>query len=92
MALLCAPVARRRGDSRGRARRHRSRRVRGGQTQPLGRVTVSGGVATFPTDATTGNRVVGSPIGTCIRPSSRAGIGSVASARRRRATRKDAYR
>jgi GGDEF domain-containing protein len=30
----------------------------GGQTQPLGRVTVSGGVATFPTDATTRDGVI----------------------------------
>jgi diguanylate cyclase (GGDEF)-like protein len=48
----------------------------GGQTQPLGRVTVSGGVATFRPTPPPATGWSSSPIGTCTRPSSRAGIES----------------
>ena len=64
----------------------------GGQTQPLGRVTVSGGVATFPTDATTGDGVVEFADRNLYQAKQSGRNRIVASARRRRVTRKDAYR
>ena len=64
----------------------------GGQTQPLGRVTVSGGVATFPTDATTRDGVVELADRNLYQAKQSGRNRIVASARKRRITRKDAYR
>ena len=64
----------------------------GGQTQPLGRVTVSGGVATFPTDATTRDGVVELADRNLYQAKQSGRNRIVASARKRRVTRKDAYR
>jgi two-component system, cell cycle response regulator len=64
----------------------------GGQTQPLGRVTVSGGVATFPTDATTREGVVELADRNLYQAKQSGRNRIVVSARKRRVTRKNAYR
>lgn len=64
----------------------------GGQTQPLGRVAVSGGVATFPTDATTRDGLVELADRNLYQAKQSGRNRIVTSARKRRVTRKNAYR